>query len=112
MDEKTASNGNNNNYDGTYGSSFPTWWSGTCTDTTATTTSNSDTLTFTASTDGICDGLYSGSILSLTTNTTWDFHKNYDMWPRGVQDPSTEFKYIPKWHILLGYKAQIHTMWE
>ena len=99
-------NNNNNNYDGTYDSSFPTWWNGTDS---AATTSN---ITFTASTDDTYGGFYSGNILSLTANTTWDFHKNYDVWPKGVQDPSTELKYTPKWHILLGYKTQIHTMWD
>ena len=98
-------NNNNNNYDGTYDSQFPTWWNGG-TDTIATT---GDNITFTT-TDGT--GTYSGNILSLTANTTWDFHNNYDVWPRGVQDPSTEFKYTPKWHILLGYEKQIPLMWN
>ena len=91
-------NNNNNNYDGTYDGQFPTWWNGTA----------SDNVTFTTSTDGS----YSGKILSLTANTTWNNYNNYKMWPRGVQDPSTEFKYIPKWHILLGYKNQLKTMWD
>ncbi len=97
---------NNNNFGGTNG--FPTWWCNT--DATATT---GDTLTFTASTDDDSSGFYSGNILSLTTNTTWDYHNNnYDLWPKGVQDPTTEFKYTPKWHILLGYKSQIQVMWD
>ncbi len=103
-------NNNNNNYDGTYDSSFPIWWSGTDTiDTTTATTS--DTITFTAYADG-SNISYSGNILSLTSNTTWNSYKNYDMWPKGVQDPSTEFKYSPKWHILLGYKYQMLLMWD
>ena len=53
MDETIINN--NNNYDGTYDSSFPVWWSGT-----ATTATTSDNITFTASTDGS----YSGNILS------------------------------------------------
>ena len=77
-----------------------TWWGGTAT--------TNDNFTFTASTDG---STY-GNILSLTANTTWDFYNNYDMWPRGVQDPSTESKYNPKWHILLGYKNQLKIMWD
>jgi len=94
------SNNNNNNYDGTYDSQFPTWWNGTAT--------TNDNFTFTTSTDGIT----CGNILSYTANTTWDFYNNYDMWPRGVQDPSTEHKYAPKWHILLGYKNQLKIMWD
>ena len=62
MDE--TMNNNNNNYDGTYDSQFPTWWNGTAT---IDTTTTSDNITFTASTDGS----YSGNILSLTANTTW-----------------------------------------
>ena len=100
-------NNNYNNYNGTYDSQFPIWWSGTDTCTT------SDNITFTASTDGTSDGLfYSGNILSLTANTTWNYHNNYEVWPKGIQDPSTELKYTPKWHIILGYKSQIHTMWD
>ena len=76
-----------------------TWWGGT---------TASDNITYTTSTDGS----YSGNILSLTANTTWNFYNNYDVWPKGVQDPSTESKYAPKWHILLGYKSQINTMWD
>ena len=76
-----------------------TWWGGT---------TASDAITFTASTDNT----YSGNVLSLTANTTWNFYNNYEIWPKGIQDPSTEFKYIPKWHILLGYKLQMQLMWD
>ncbi len=101
-------NNNNNNYDSTYNSQFPTWWNGG-TDTIDTTTATTgDNITFTASTDG----MYSGNILSLTTNTTWSNYNNYEIWPKGVQNPSTEFKYTPKWHILLGYENQIKLMWN
>ena len=107
-------NNHNNNYNGgfptwsgTDTSGFPTWWNNTdAIDTTTVTTS--DNITFTASTDGT----YSGNILSLTANTTWDFYNNYEIWPKGVQDPLTEFKYSPKWHILLGYKIQMQLMWD
>ncbi len=75
-----------------------TWWGGT---------TASDNITFTTSSD-----TYSGNILSLTANTTWNFYNNYKVWPKGVQDPSTESKYTPKWHILLGYKSQMSRMWE
>ena len=73
-----------------------------------TTATTSDDITFTASTDGS----YSGNILSLTANTTWSNYNNYEIWPKGIQDPSTEFKYTPKWHILLGYENQMNTMWD
>jgi len=53
-----------------------------------------------------------GSILSFTTNTSWDFLNNYDKWPKGVIDYFFEKKYTPKWHIMLGYKNQIDTMWN
>lgn len=53
-----------------------------------------------------------GSILSYTTNTSWDFLNNYDKWPKGVIDYTFEKKYTPKWHILLGYKNQINAMWN
>jgi len=96
-----GTNGNNNNYDGTYNSSFPAWWSGTDTCT------GSSNITFT--TDGVSSF---GNILSLTANTTWEVQKNYDLWPKGVQDPTTELKYTPKWHILLGYKIQLQIMWD
>ena len=86
-----------------------TWWGSTTTSDSMTfTASANDTLTFTTSTDG---SNY-GNILSLTPNTTWDFLNNYEMWPKGVSDPSTEFKYVPKWHILLGYKNQMCSMWD
>jgi len=75
-----------------------TWWNGT---------STSSNFTATTSTDDS----YSGNILSLTTNSTWIFD-DYTQWPKGVQDPSTEFKYTPKWHIIQGYKAQMKKMWN
>lgn len=50
--------------------------------------------------------------LNLTFNTTWSFLDNYYEWPKGVSDPSVEKKYTPKWHILLGFKNQIKTMWN
>ena len=109
MDE-TMSNSNNNNYNnnfptwsGTDTSGFPLWWSGS-----DATTTTSDNITFTTSTDGS----YSGNLLSLTTNTTWSNYNNFDVWPKGIQDPSTELKYSPKWHILLGYKIQMLLMWD
>lgn len=55
---------------------------------------------------------YNGCILSLTQNTTWDYLNNYSVWPKGVSDESFEKKYTPKWHIILGYKNQMNTMWD
>ena len=55
---------------------------------------------------------YDTSALTFTTNTTWDFLNNYNKWPKGVSDASFEKKYTPKWHIALGYKNQIKTMWD
>jgi len=54
----------------------------------------------------------STSALSYTTNTTWNFLNNYSEWPKGISDSSFEKKYTPKWHILLGYKNQMDSMWD
>jgi len=61
--------------------------------------------TLTSSTTG------NSNILNFTVNTSWDFI-NYEKWPKGVLDYSFEKKYTPKWHIILGYKNQIETMWD
>lgn len=53
-----------------------------------------------------------GNALSFTVNTTWSFFNNFYEWPKGVRDPSTELKYVPKWHRLIGYKYQIKHMWD
>ncbi len=66
-----------------------------------------DTFTATTSTDSNY-----GNILSFTANTNLNFSNNYDMWPKGIQDPLIEFKYTPKWHIIKGYKNQITKMWD
>ena len=70
------------------------------------TTNYTDTFTATTSTDSTC-----GDVLSFTGNIR-NFFNNYDVWPKGIQDPSIEFKYIPKWHIIQGYKNQIIKMWD
>ncbi len=67
----------------------------------------SDTFTATTSTDSTC-----GNVLSFTAYTNWNFRNNYNIWPKGIQDPLTEVKYIPKWHIIQGYKNQITKMWD
>lgn len=59
----------------------------------------------TTATDSTCT-------LNFTTNTTWSFLDNYYEWPKGVSDPSMEFKYMPKWHVLRGFKEQFKTMWN
>jgi len=59
----------------------------------------------TTATDGSCT-------LNFTTNTTWSFLDDYSEWPKGISDPSIEFKYTPKWHILQGFKNQIKHMWD
>jgi len=82
---------------------FPFFW--TSTDSAGVTVSAGDSMTYT--TDN-----YNGSILSLTSNTTWDYLNNFSKWPKGVSDESFEKKYMPKWHIKLGYKNQIKTMWD
>jgi len=72
-------------------------------------TSGWTNLTGTTFTTGTTD---CGNILSYTTNTTWNFLNNYDVWPKGISDSSFEKKYTPKWHILLGYKNQMKSMWN
>ncbi len=70
--------------------------------------------TFTSGTDSnpMIYATNTTSALAFTTNTTWDFLNNYYTWPKGVSDYSIEKKYTPKWHIKLGYKNQIKTMWD
>jgi len=48
---------------------------------------------------------------TLTSNTSWNLN-DYSKWPKGVSDASFEKKYTPKWHIMLGYKNQMNTMWD
>lgn len=80
----------------------------TSTDSMGVTIAAGDTMTYT--TDNTA-GSYNGSILSLTSNTSWILN-NYYTWPKGISDASFEKKYTPKWHINLGYKNQIKTMWD
>ena len=53
-----------------------------------------------------------GNVLSFTSYTNWNFRNNYNIWPKGIEDPEIEFKYTPKWHIIQGYKNQITKMWD
>lgn len=76
----------------------------TSTDSGGVTVAAGDSMTYTT-------GNYDGSILSFTPNTSWNLN-DYSEWPKGVSDASFEKKYTPKWHILLGYKNQIESMWD
>ena len=61
------------------------------------TTSGSDDITLTASTTTLT-GSPEGMCFSYSTEPIWM--------------PYHEIKYIPKWHIKLGYKNQIKIMWN
>jgi len=65
----------------------------------------------TGGTNSITYNVDSTSAFSYTTNTTWNLN-NYYTWPKGISDYSFEKKYAPKWHILLGYKNQMDSMWD
>ena len=78
-------------------------------------TSTIDSFNFAVPTPSQLDFTYTfGTMNNLffTTNTTWSFLNNYYEWPKGVSDQSFEKKYTPKWHTILGYKAQMKIMWD
>ncbi len=51
------------------------------------------------------------SLLSFTVNTSWN-ETDYAIWPKGIQNPATELKYTPKWHVIHGYMIQMRSMWN